>query len=220
MSSHHSANNLTNEWLTPPNIITALGGWASFDLDPCAPQVQPYPTARATYTAQDNGLRRPWFGRCWVNPPYSNPLLGQFLARLVDHGRGVALIFARTETAGFVEQVWNKADAVLFLHGRLHFHYPDGTRAAANSGAPSCLVAYGEDAVERLEKCGLPGSLVSAWRPERLTSPPERWQVRHVEFGAVVPCRDRAEAEAHVRESGSGPWGRRDSHFVRKARQR
>lgn len=33
-----------------------------------------------------------------------------------------------------------------------------------------------------------------------------RWQVRHVESGIVLACRDRAEAEAHVRESVSGPW--------------
>ena len=35
---------------------------------------------------------------------------------------GIALIFARTETEGFVREVWGKADAVLFLHGRLNFH--------------------------------------------------------------------------------------------------
>jgi len=32
------------------------------------------------------------------------------------------------------------------------------------------------------------------------------WQVRHIESGATVACRDRAEAEAHVCESASGPW--------------
>ena len=32
------------------------------------------------------------------------------------------------------------------------------------------------------------------------------WQARHVESGVVVVCHDRAEAEAHVRESASGPW--------------
>ena len=47
--------------------------------------------------------------------------------------------------------------------------------------------------------------LQAAIRPH-VVLPPERWQVRHVESGAVVPCRDRAEAEAHVRESVSGPW--------------
>lgn len=88
-----------------------------------------------------------------------------WLDRLAEHGSGIGLVFARTETAGFVEQVWGKADAVLFLHGRLYFHHADGTRAAANSGAPSCLVAYGFKAARRLADSGLPGSLVSAWRP-------------------------------------------------------
>ena len=70
----------------------------------------------------------------------------------------------------FVEQVWRKADSVLFLHGRLHFHYPDGTRAPANSGAPSCLVAYGREAAQRLAECNLPGSLVGTWHSAPLTT--------------------------------------------------
>jgi hypothetical protein len=50
----------------------------------------------------------------------------------------------------FFSEVWAKADAVLFLRGRLHFHYVDGTRAAANAGAPSVFVAYGSWAVQQL----------------------------------------------------------------------
>lgn len=38
-----------------------------------------------------------------------------------------------------------QATAVLFIGGRLHFHYVDGKRAKANSGAPSVLIAYGMD---------------------------------------------------------------------------
>jgi hypothetical protein len=57
--------------------------------------------------------------------------------------------------------VWSKADGLLFLHGRLHFHYPDGTRAAANSGAPSVLVAYGQrDAQILADKAGEWGTYV------------------------------------------------------------
>lgn len=67
---------------------------------------------------------------------------------------------ARTETAGFVREVWGKATALLFLHGRLHFHYPDGDRAGANSGAPSVLVAYGERAAERLMTAEIDGTYV------------------------------------------------------------
>jgi len=44
---------------------------------------------------------------------------------------------------------------VLFLRGRPHFHYADGTRAAANSGAPIALVAYGAEDARILESCGL-----------------------------------------------------------------
>lgn len=36
------------EWLTPRNIVDALG---PFDLDPCAPIVRPWPTAVQHYTA-------------------------------------------------------------------------------------------------------------------------------------------------------------------------
>lgn len=43
-------------------------------------------------------------------------------------------------------------------------------------------------------------------RHTELSSAPERWQVRHVESGATVYCRNRSEAEAHVREAVTGPW--------------
>lgn len=55
-----------DEWLTPPEIIRALG---EFDLDPCAPIVRPWDMAKAHYTELDNGLIRPWHGRVWLNPP-------------------------------------------------------------------------------------------------------------------------------------------------------
>lgn len=37
-------------------------------------------------------------------------------------------------------------------------HYPDGARAKANAGAPSCLIAYGSSDAEVLRTCGLPGA--------------------------------------------------------------
>lgn len=58
-------------------------------------------------------------------------------------------------------QCTGAAPAVLFLHGRPHFHRIDGSRGAANSGAPICLVGYGIEAVDRLRNCGLAGSLVT-----------------------------------------------------------
>jgi len=155
MGSHQSHRADTTTWLTPPHITATLG---PFDLDPCA--APGWPTARRHITLPDDGLAADWAGSVWLNPPYGNEVWS-WLARLADHGDGIALIFARTETVGFVREVWGKADAVMFLHGRLHFHRPDGSRAPANSGAPSCLVAYGSAAVARLTACDLPGSVVS-----------------------------------------------------------
>ena len=139
IGNHQSSHILKDEWLTPPEIIKALG---VFNLDPCAPINRPWDTAEKHYTVADNGLMKPWHGRVWLNPPYGRET-GIWLNRLVAHGNGVALIFARTETQMFFDHVWNYADGVFFFEGRLHFHHVDGRRAVANSGAPSCLIAYG-----------------------------------------------------------------------------
>lgn len=164
MGGHHSAASQTNTWLTPQFIIEDLG---PFDLDPCAaPDPKPWPTAKHHYTWPDqDGLTLPWFKRCFVNPPYSTQVIGQWLNRLADHGTGTALIFARTETENFHRAVWDRADACLFLEGRLYFHHPDGTRAGANAGAPSVLVAYGEEDVERLMRSRIEGKFIALSRP-------------------------------------------------------
>ena len=158
MGSHQSHRAGTTTWLTPPHIIEALG---PFDLDPCGHPN--WETATRRICLPDDGLATDWHGRVWLNPPYGAEAW-TWLDRLAAHGTGSALIFARTETAGFVKQVWAKADALLFLHGRLHFHYPDGTRAPANSGAPSVLVAYGRADVQALGSSALAGTFIDLRR--------------------------------------------------------
>jgi phage N-6-adenine-methyltransferase len=167
MGSHHLPNGgLTDVWLTPPEIIKALG---PFDLDPCAATDAPWPTADRHYTEADDGLAQEWAGLVWCNPPYRQ--VWTWLDRLASHpDGGVALIFARTETRGFVSEVWAKADSLLFLEGRLFFHRPDGERAKANAGAPSVLVAYGSEGARRLATCHLDGYLVETKKRMGLAS--------------------------------------------------
>jgi hypothetical protein len=155
----HSPKAATHDWITPKFIIDALGGADGFDLDPCQSPTQPWPCARTGIVRPRDGLSESWTGRVWCNPPYSVHA-SAWLEKLYRHGNGVALIFARTETAMFFDHVWGRADAVLFLEGRLHFHYPDGRRAEANAGGPSCLIAYGRDEAQRLASSGLHGALV------------------------------------------------------------
>lgn len=160
LSSHQRQHRgATDVWLTPPDIIAALG---PFDLDPCAAVGQPWRTAAKQYTVEDNGLAQPWVGFVWCNPPFG-PDAEKWLRRLADHDNGIGLVPARTETRWYVSTAWERADAVLFLHGRPHFHHADGTRGKANSGAPISLLAYGSLAVNRLRHSGLRGSLVTEW---------------------------------------------------------
>ena len=165
MGSHHSARPGTVTWLTPPEIIEALGGAESFDLDPCTIRHRPWPTAKHHIALPDDGLAAEWHGRVYLNPPYSDDQIGRWLRKMAQHDQGTALIFARTETEAFQTHVWDRAAGLLFLKGRLHFHYPDGARAQHNAGAPSVLCAYGMEDLERLFERGLDGARVALRLP-------------------------------------------------------
>ena len=156
IGSHQSAKMMKDEWLTPPEIITALG---NFDLDPCAPITRPWDTANKHFNINDNGLLQHWEDRVWCNPPYGLEA-AKWLDKLSLHGNGIALIFARTDTNMFFDFGWDTATAMLFIKGRLHFHHLDGTRAKANAGAPSVLIAYGENNAEILKNTTIKGKYI------------------------------------------------------------
>lgn len=146
-----------DEWLTPKYIIKSLG---VFDLDPCSPSSdkRPWPTANKHYSLPDDGIKLTWFGRVWCNPPYGKETF-KWIHKLADHGNGIALIFARTETIGFHTHIWDKADAIFFFKGRLKFHSITGEVSGA-ANAPSCLIMFGENNIESVKKAKLKGKLV------------------------------------------------------------
>jgi hypothetical protein len=166
----HQPKAITHNWITPRFVIDDLG---KFDLDPCACVDQPWPCASRSISPPDDGLAADWGGaRVWCNPPY-NDLAALWLERMAQHGHGMALIFARTDTDMFHEWVWPRAAALLFLRGRLFFHFGEpfvsektgqrfdvGDRAPHNSGGPSVLVAYGRADADRLKRSSLSGHYV------------------------------------------------------------
>jgi hypothetical protein len=154
---HRPYRGLTEDWITPPEIVGALG---HFDLDPCACEPQPFQYADRSYTKSVDGLAQPWRGRVWLNPPYG-PSTRKWLLRLAEHGNGIALVQARIETAWFFDAVWDQAEAVFVMKGRPTFYHPDGSRASGNSGGPCVLVAYGENNAEILRNSGIVGKLIS-----------------------------------------------------------
>lgn len=142
----------TTTWLTPLPLIESLG---KFDLDPCG-----YPnhwTAKklifpGAKVSCDDGLKAKWRGRVWLNPPYGRGM-DMWLGKLQEHGNGIALIFARTDTALFHRI---DADMVFFLKGRIAF-LDKRKRADTNAGHGSMLIAYGKQNAKAILKSGLAG---------------------------------------------------------------
>lgn len=150
MDTSFERTNASDDWITPPELVKSLG---SFDLDPCACTPQPFCFAPLQYTLADDGLQKDWGGkRVWCNPPYGRSAAG-FIAKLASHGNGILLIFARVETRVWFDYIWPKADAVLFLRGRLKFYRPNGTQGDS-AGAASALIAYGKENVTALRALG------------------------------------------------------------------
>lgn len=146
------------EWLTPPEIIKALG---QFDLDPCSPINRPWDTAEHHFDKNIDGLAQSWstFSRIWLNPPYGKQTFNWLTKRRVEQRNGIALIYARTDTIGFHREVFNAADAIFFFRGRLRFYMPDGQIGNSGATAPSCLVAYGADNIAAILNANFDGKL-------------------------------------------------------------
>lgn len=142
MAVHYSS--ASPEWYTPPQIVAAVVDFFdAIDLDPCAEAADPKTVpARVHFTASDDGLSRPWFGRVYMNPPYGDAI-PPWIAKLDTAYRsreieaGIALVPARTDTAWFAP-LWQHT--ICFVRGRLKF---GGCEDSAPF--PSALVYVGDE---------------------------------------------------------------------------
>ena len=155
-TSFEKTENSTDEWYTPIEIINSLG---KFDLDPCAPEKPLRQTASTMYDKNIDGLKQVWRGRVWLNPPYSRPLIEQFVKRMAEHNNGIALLFNRCDSKMFIDVILEKATAIKFLKGRIKFYRKDGTRGGS-PGCGSILIAFGENNAEILKNNDLPGKFI------------------------------------------------------------
>lgn len=148
----------SDEWYTPAEIIQSLG---EFDLDPASSQeaYRQNRSAKHFYTTEENGLKQDWNGRVWLNPPYSNPLIQQFLIRMAEHNNGIALVFAKIEAKWFHDIVLRHATAIKFLYDRVRFFKPDGTQGLQPRNG-SMLIAYGTENARILSDNTLKGKFL------------------------------------------------------------
>ena len=70
---------------------------------------------------------------------------------MAAHGNGLLLLPAKSPETRWGQTLLTSADAVLFMRGRLLFHYIDG-RKSMGKWSPHLLAAYGQEAVDRLRQ--------------------------------------------------------------------
>lgn len=207
---------MTDVWLTPPPILRALAGTDGFDLDPCASENRPWPTARQHFTWRENGLAQPWDGRVWLNPPYSN--IAPWISRMAAHGCGTALIFAKTDTQAFMS-IFDTAAAVFFINGRVRFHLPSGKAGNGRARSPSVLCAWSAGDAAVLADCGLDGRFVPLQIPRAFAvlALGRTWQaaIREWVRGQSGPV----SLSDLYRAFASHPKARRNRNYKAKIRQ-
>ncbi|MBF2051936.1 MAG: ParB N-terminal domain-containing protein [Candidatus Sericytochromatia bacterium] len=149
-SRPHVVNNSgNNEWYTPAQFVEAARVvMGSIDVDPASSEIANQTVkAKIFYTAETNGLDKPWPGNVWLNPPYSQPLLGQFIDALLEKlesgevGHAIVLLNNATETATHQKLLsCRRLNAVCFPKGRIKFL--DETGQPVNSPLQGQMIAY------------------------------------------------------------------------------
>ena len=169
-----------DEWYTPRALVEAL---RPFDIDPCAPSKNHW-TARHCYTKEDDGLKLPWFGRCFLNPPYSD--IEPWIDKAIEHRNGIALTFARTCTK-WMHRALGSCDGLFLIEGRIAFVDADEKKGAAAT-APSVLLAFGDNNVTAIEEAAEKGLIrgkmfFEASKARKLILPEERKLIAGADLG-------------------------------------
>jgi phage N-6-adenine-methyltransferase len=133
----------SDDYWTPAWIFDALG--IEFDLDvACPPDGPPHTPAKAWYTQETDGLASPWFGRVWMNPPFSNPT--PWVQKFMAHANGICLV--PTSKGKWFNNLWHAADAVVVLPSNLKFDQ-------GGIFLPTILAALGSDNAQALRNSGI-----------------------------------------------------------------
>jgi phage N-6-adenine-methyltransferase len=142
-----------NEWYTPEQYIDAARSvMGAIDLDPASSEhAQATVKAGKHYTINDSGLSKEWAGRVWLNPPYAQPHIHDFVAKLAEEYSSGRVTEAILLTHNYTDTRWfhlaaKHATAILFTRGRIGFEDPAGNKAAPTQG--QSFFYYGDNLAE------------------------------------------------------------------------
>lgn len=116
-----------DEWGTPPEWIERARSFMGvIDTDPASNSAaQRIVKANFWFDKAENGLKRDWRGRAWLNPPYSYPLIERFARKAISEYESgnieEALILTNNRTdATWFQELLTRATSC-FLKDRINF---------------------------------------------------------------------------------------------------
>ena len=140
-----------DECPTPQYVFNYLDRKYHFDLDVCSTHENA--KCKNHYTKEDDGLKQPWFGVVFMNPPYNRLVIGLWLKKAVEYANGggivVAVLPARTDN-----QWWNtyviQATEIWFVVGRISFEgYENGAKF------PTAIAIFGTQKYPRISNIAI-----------------------------------------------------------------
>lgn len=175
-----ASGNHYEAWHTPKEIIDAarrvLG---DIDLDPASnPKANEVIGAKVFYTKEDDGLSQEWYGRIWLNPPYSNKppfensVIQRFANKLAESNFEAAIVLVNNSTeTQFFQTFAQFSDAICFTDRRVNFLHGE-TNKAGRSGCGSAIFYYGRDVEKFCDEFSAFGWLAEFKRPSRKKNTP------------------------------------------------
>lgn len=144
---HVTHNSGENEWYTPIEYVEPFRSLVgTIDIDPASSkQANLTIQAKRIHTIDDDGLTKKWKGSIWLNPPYENGLIVQFVDKLVDSLPNIshaALLVNNAMETRWAQKAMEHCGAICMVSGRIKFDRPNGFP----SGTPlqgQCLLYFG-----------------------------------------------------------------------------
>lgn len=161
-----------NEWYTPEEYLDAARDvLGAIDLDPASSAAaQKAVGAKRFFSEKQDGLKQEWRGRVWLNPPYAQPLISEFVSKMVAERRAenvsaaIMLTHNYTDTAWFHEAA-SLADAICFTRGRVKFIDENGEEAAPTQG--QAFFYFGDDVPKFADRFASVGFVVTPHKTEK-----------------------------------------------------
>lgn len=134
------------DWETPQEFFDNLNNEFDFELDAFASDKNA--KCKHFFTERDDSFQQDWtkYKSIFINPPYTSNVQDEVLKKINDtissNWRGVIvlLIPARTDTKRWHDYIFNKADDIRFIKGRLRFEVDGIPRGS--STFPSAVIVY------------------------------------------------------------------------------